>query len=277
MLRLIVLAILAFAAVAAASYFALPYLLPALFVAQNQFELSKELELLKVLSGVVAAAITALLAAGNSMLMIGRQLRASKDLETHKGQILAELEAKKSALAKELENEKSGHTRNLKDHKSGLAASLEQRKNELAGQLDMQRQRLGHELGLQRLDIESMLSRITSLNSAVASYRHAISALRRGEFDAEEAAETAKELDLSMSFFPPGTELYRALNSFRQRGVYLVERAERIETTNGQRNLWREPSRAELDAGAPLGPRFAADAERVLVLLNAEREQILKG
>jgi gas vesicle protein len=244
MLRLLVFAVIVFAAVAAACYFGLPHFLPALFSSQSQTETAKQLELLKVLSGAVAAAVTGLLTAGNSMLMIRRQLRANKDLETHKGEILKVLEDKK---------------------------------NELAGQLDTQRQKLGHELGLKRKDIEDAFSQITSLRDAVTAYRHAVGALRRGEFEAEEADATAKDLDLAMAFFQSNTALYQALDSFRQRGLYLRERAARIETPNGQRNLWREPSKAAADGGALSGPRFAADGENVFALLSAERERLVKG
>jgi len=276
MIRLLVFAVIVFAAVAATSYSALPHLLPALFTSQNPTETARQLELLKVLSGALAAAVTGLLAAGNSMLMIGRQLSANKDLETHKGEILRALEDKKSTLAKELENEKTGYVRSLEDHKNGLATTLEARKNELAGQLDTQRQELAHELGLRRLEIEDAFSQITSLRDAVTAYRYTVGELRRGEFNPEAAAATRKTLDHAMDCSKSNAALYGGLETFRQRGLFLEERAERIETRAGQRNLWREPSKVTEDGGAPLGPRFAANAEMVLGLLSTERERVLK-
>jgi hypothetical protein len=240
MLRFVGFIVIVFVIVSAGSYFALPYFLPALFSPPIQADAARQLELLKLLSAAVAATVSSLITTGTSMLLVRHQLHANKDLEDHKGRIIEDLEKKKSALTRALEADKDGYA-------------------------------------LRRLGIEDAFSRIASLRDAISTYRHAVGALRRGEFDEEVASSAAKDLDIAVAFFRSNVALYQALDAFRQRGLYLVERAGRIDTPVGQRNLWREPSKAATDAGEPLGVRFAADAEQALVLLSAEREQTLQG
>lgn len=252
MLRFIVLIVVVFAAVAGGAYFALPHAFPTYFAPHSQLDATQQLELLELLAAGGAGIITSIVAAGTSVVNVRYQLNANKELEDHKGKIIGELDHKKNDLAGELETHK----------------------NNLAGQLDKQRQELGFDLALKRLQIETTLAQLASLTNAVGAYRYGVGALRRGEFDEEDASARAKDLDLAMNSLDAGGPLYQALDAFRQRGLYLVERASRIETSTGQRNLWREPSKAVADIGEPLGPLFAADGEKVRALLSAERTRL---
>jgi hypothetical protein len=195
------------------------------------------------------------------------QLQANRELETHKGNIIEDLDKKRNDLAVSLDT-----------HRNTLAGTLEEKKNELAGQLDTQRQELGLDIAMRRLRIDTSLAQLGALSSAAVAYKYEVGALRRGEFEDDEAATKAKDLDLAidgMDVFTGDDPLRRALESFRQRGTYLIERAARIGTPEGQRNLWREISKAAADNGEPLGPLFGADGKTVRDLLSEARARII--
>jgi hypothetical protein len=196
-----------------------------------------------------------------------RQLQAKKELEDHKGAIINQLDYKRNDLALSLDT-----------HRNSLAGALEEKKSELAGQLDRQRHELGLDIAMRRLQIDTLLAQLGALSNAAVAYRYEVGTLRRGEFEEDEASAKAKDLDLamdSMDSFTGDEPLRRALESFRQRGTYLIERAGRISTSDGQRNLWREISKAPVDNGEPLGPLFGADSKTVRDLLSAARTQIM--
>ncbi|MPR06185.1 hypothetical protein [Microvirga tunisiensis] len=236
------------------STYLLPYFFPTL-PAMSADLLKTHAELLKVLSAALATVVASLFTSGTSVVVAELQRRANLNLETHKGRILQELEDKKFSLSKD----------------------LEAHKNVLAAELDKKKQELGFDLDRERKEFDASYSRTMALHDAISEYRQAVNALRLGLFERERADAAKVGLDAAVDFFPQGTALRAALESFRQRGLYLTERSDRVETPEGQRKLWREPSKHPKDAGAELGRLFAADAELALSLLRGKRQRLVEG
>jgi hypothetical protein len=127
---------------------------------------------------------------------------------------------------------------------------------------------------LERLRIEKSHRNLDALLKAVSEYRAAVGSLASRKLDRDLANECAKKLNMAMDFVSSNSGLYHALESFRQRGVYLVDRADGLSTEEEYRNLWCESPSGESHA---LGVSFAADAENVKALLMAEDERVLRG
>jgi hypothetical protein len=88
------------------------------------------------------------------------------------------------------------------------------------------------------------------------------------------AKECAKRLKMAMDFLSSNPTLYHALESLRERGVYLIDRASGLSSEEEIRNLWGDSLSGESRA---LGVSFAAEAENVKTLLIAEDERVLRG
>lgn len=240
------------------------------------------------MSAAVASMITAIVAGGTSVILVSRQLEANKELEDHKGRILNEIEEKRISATNSLEDKrvsatsaledkKISATLNLEDKRISATNSLEDKRIGAATDLDERKQRLGHELGLERIRIETSHQQVVAAVKAISEYRRAVNSLARGEFDKDDATELVNELDVSIAFLRSNAGLYSAVELFRHRGLYLVERAEALVTREEQMNLWREASREATDGNKALGVCFAADAEKLIHRLKAEDEAILKG
>jgi hypothetical protein len=230
----------------------------------------------------------AVLVSATSVFNVLYQIRANRDLETRKGEILEKIEevrasaaqrldvqrgsileiieTKKANSAAELERIRKESAKELERIKTDYVTELENRKNSLAGQLDDQKQQLGRELGKERLRIEKSHSNLDAILKAVSEYRAAVGSLASGKIDRDLANECAGKLNLAMDFVSSNSALYHALESFRQRGIDLVDRADGLSSEEEYRSLWRA-----------LGVSFAADAENLKALLMAVDERVLRG
>jgi len=278
------------------NYYLLPHWFPSLLGSRSNLDRDSQLAILKLLSGAVASFVTAVLAGATSIFSALYQIRASRDLETRKGEVLGEIEEVRASAAErlevqrgnildnigtqktnsavELEGIRKESAKELEGMKKDYATELENHKNSLAGQLDAQKQQLASELGLERLRIEKSHRSLDALLKAVSEYRAAVGSLASGKLDRDLANECDKKLNMAMDFVSSNSALYHALESFRQRGVYLVDRANGLSSEEEYGNLWREPPSGESRA---LGVSFAADAENVKALLMAEDERVLRG
>jgi len=278
------------------SYYLLPHWFPSLLGSRSNLDRDSQLAILKLLSGAVASFVTAVLASATSVFSALYQIRASRDLETRKGEVLGEIEEVRASAAERLEVQRGNILDNIGTQKTNSAAELEgirkesakeleglkkdyateleNHKNSHAGQLDARKQQLADELGLERLRIEKSHRSLDALLKAASEYRAAVGSLASGKLDRDLANECAKKLNMAMDFVSSNSALYHALESFRQRGVYLVDRADGLSSEEEYRNLWCESPSGESRA---LGVSFAVDAENVNALLMAEDERVLRG
>jgi hypothetical protein len=270
------------------SYYLLPYWFPSLLGWQSHLDSDSQMAILKLISATVAFSGMAVLAGATSVFSVLYQIHANRDLEARKGEILEKIEearasaaqrldvqrgsileimeTKKTNSAAELERIQKESVKELEGIKTGYATELETRKNSLAGQLDDQKQQLGRELGTEHLRIEKSHRNLDALLKAVSEYRAAVGSLASGKIDRDLATECAGKLNLAMDFVSSNSALYHALESFRQRGVELVDRADGLSSEEEYRSLWRA-----------LGVSFAADAENLKALLMAVDERVLRG
>ena len=255
------------------SYYLLPYWFPSLLGWQSHLDSDSQMAILKLISATVAFSGMAVLAGATSVFSVLYQIHANRDLEARKGEILEKIEearasaaqrldvqrgsileimeTKKTNSAAELERIQKESVKELEGIKTDYVTELETRKNSLAGQLDDQKQQLGRELGKERLRIEKSHSNLDAILKAVSEYRAAVGSLASGKIDRDLANECAGKLNLAMDFVSSNSALYHALESFRQRGIDLVDRADGLSSEEEYRSLWRA-----------LGVSFAADAER---------------
>lgn len=269
-------------------YYLLPHWFPSLLGWRSHLDRDSQIAILKLISATVAFFVMAVLASATSVFNVLYQIRANRDLETRKGEILEKIEevrasaaqrldvqrgsileiieTKKANSAAELERIRKESAKELEGIKIDYVTELENRKNSLAGQLDDQKQQLGRELGKERLRIEKSHSNLDAILKAVSEYRAAVGSLASGKIDRDLANECAGKLNLAMDFVSSNSALYHALESFRQRGIDLVDRADGLSGEEEYRSLWRA-----------LGVSFAADAENLKALLMAVDERVLRG
>jgi uncharacterized tellurite resistance protein B-like protein len=136
---------------------------------------------------------------------------------------------------------------------------IETKKANSAAELERIRKELAKEL-------EKSHSNLDAILKAVSEYRAAVGSLASGKIDRDLANECAGKLNLAMDFVSSNSALYHALESFRQRGIDLVDRADGLSSEEEYRSLWRA-----------LGVSFAADAENLKALLMAVDERVLRG
>jgi hypothetical protein len=287
---------LAFGAILFGSYNLLPHWFPSVLGSESHLDTDSQLAILILLSGATASCVTAVLAGATSVFSALYQIRALRDLEVHKGSVLEKIEdvrasaaqrlevqrgdildkveTKKAKSVEELEGIRKDSAKELEGIKSAYSAELENTKNSFASQLDAKRQQLADELSLERLRIEQSHRNLDALLKAVSEYRVAVSSLGTGTFNSDLANECAKRLKMAMDFVSSNSALYHALESFRQRGVYIIDRAKRLSSEEQYRKLWSESPGGESRA---LGVAFGADAENVKALLIAEDERALRG
>jgi len=269
-------------------YYLLPHWFPSLVGWRSHLDRDSQIAILKLISAAVAFFVMAVLTSATSVFNVLYQIRANRDLQTRKGEILEKIEevrasaaqrldvqrgsileiieTKKANSAAELERIRKESAKELEGIKTEYVTELENRKNSLAGQLDDQKQQLGRELGLERLRIEKSHSNLDAILKAVSEYRAAVGSLASGKIDRDLANECAGKLNLAMDFVSSNSALYHALESFRQRGIDLVDRADGLSSEEEYRSLWRA-----------LGVSFAADAENLKALLMAVDERVLRG
>jgi len=85
------------------SYYLLPHWFPSLLGSRSNLDRDSQLAILKLLSGAVASFVTAVLAGATSVFSALYQIRASRDLETRKGEVLGEIEEVRASAAERLE------------------------------------------------------------------------------------------------------------------------------------------------------------------------------
>ena len=278
------------------SYYLLPHWFPRALGSENQPDRDTQQAILKLLSGAAASFVTAVLAGATSVFNLQYQIRAQRDfekrkdeilqkiedvsasaaqrLEVQRGDILDNIETKKAKSAEELEGIRKDSAKELERIKSTYAADLENDKNSLASQLAAQKHQFADELSLERLRIEQSHRNVDTVLTAVSEYRAAVCSLASGKLDSDLANECVKRLKMAMDFVSSNPTLYHALETLRQRGVYLVDRADGLSSEEEIRNLWRDSPSGESRA---LGVSFAAEAENVKALLIAEDERVLRG
>jgi hypothetical protein len=269
-------------------YYLLPHWFPSLLGWRSHLDRDSQTAILKLICATVAFSVMAVLAGATSVFSVLYQIHANRDLEARKGEILKKIEelrasaaqrldvqrgsileimeTKKANSAAELERIQKESVKELEGIVIGYATELENRKNSLAGQLDDQKQQLGRELGTEHLRIEKSHRNLDALLKAVSEYRAAVGSLASGKIDRDLANECAGKLHLAMDFVSSNSALYHALESFRQRGIELVDRADGLSSEEEYRSRWRA-----------LGVSFAADAENLRALLMAVDERVLRG
>jgi hypothetical protein len=284
----VVILVFIFLAILFGGHHLLPHWFPSLFGWRSHLDRDSQTAILKLTAAAVAFFVTAVLAGSTSVFNVLYQMQANRDLETRqgvilekieearasaaqrldvqRGSILENIETKKTNSATELERIRSESAKELEGIKKDYAGDLERHKNLLAGQLDAQKQQLGSELGLERLRIEKTHSSLDAILKAVSEYRAAIYFLSSGRFDMDLAKECAGKLSLASDFVSSNAALYHALETFRRKGLYIVDGANGLSREEEYKNHWRA-----------LGVSFAADAENLRALLMAEDERVLRG
>jgi hypothetical protein len=266
----------------------LPHWLPSLLGWRSHLDKDSQTAILKLTAAAVAFFVTAVLAGSTSVFNVLYQIQANRDLETRqgvilekieearafaaqrldvqRGSILENIETKKANSVTELERIRNESAKDLEGLKKDYAADLESRKNSLADQLDTQKQQLGNEISLERLRIEKSHNNLDAILKAVSEYRAAIGTLVFGKFDMDLANECAGKLSLASDFISSNSALYHASETFRRKGLYIVDGAKGLSSEEEYKNLWRA-----------MGASFAADAENLRALLLAEDERVLRG
>src|SRR5271166_3507550 len=167
---------LTFVVILLVSYYLLPHWFPRALGSEIQPDRDTQQAILKLLSGAAASIVTAVLAGAISVFNLQYQIRAQRDfemrkddvlqkiedvsasaaqrLEVQRGDILDNIETKKGRSAEELEGIRKDSAKELEGIKSNYAADLENDKNSLASQLAAQKQQFADELSLERLRIE---------------------------------------------------------------------------------------------------------------------------
>jgi hypothetical protein len=269
-------------------HYLLPHWFPRLFGWRNHLDRDSQAAILKLTASAVAFFVAAVLAGSTSVFNVLYQIQANRDLQTQqgvilqkieearasaaqrldvqRGSILENIEAKKANSAADLERIRSESAKEIEELKKGYAAELENHKNSLASQLDAQKQHLGSELGLERLRIEKAHSNLDAILKAVGGYRAAVGSLALGKFEKDLANECSDNLSLAMDFVSSNSALYHTLETFRRKGLYIVDGANGLNSEEEYKNLWRA-----------LGVSFADDAENLKALLTAEDERVLRG
>jgi hypothetical protein len=184
---------LAFVVILFGSYYLLPHWFPRALGSESQPDRDTQQAILKLLSGAAASFVTAVLAGAISVFNLQYQIRAQRDFEKHKrdilqeidnvsasaaqrlevqrGDILDNIETKKAKSAEELEGIRKDSARELEGIKSTYTAELESHKSSLAGQLATQKQQFADELSLERLRIEQSHRNLDTVLTAVSEYR----------------------------------------------------------------------------------------------------------
>lgn len=269
-------------------HYLLPHWLPSLLGWRSRLDRDSGIAILKLISATIAFSVTAVLAGATSVFNVLYQIQANRDLEARKGVILEKIEEARASAAQRLDVQRGSILENIETKKANSAAELDRirnesakeleqltkdhvaelakRKNSLAIQLDGQKQQLGADLGVERLRIEKSHRNLDSLLKAVSEYWAAVGSLASGKFERDLANECAAKLNLAMDFISSNTALYHALETFRRKGVYIVDGASGLSSEEEYRNIWRT-----------LGVSFAADAENLKALLMAEDEGVLRG
>jgi hypothetical protein len=270
------------------SRYLLPQWFPSLLGWRSRLDRDSEIAILKLISATIAFFVMAVLAGATSVFNVLYQIQANRDLEARKGvilekieearasasqrldvqrgSILENIETKKANSAAELDRIRNESAKELEQLKKDYVVGLENHKNSLAGQLDAQKRQLGAELGAERLRIEKLHRNLDALLKAVSEYRAAVGSLASGKFEGDLANECAGKLNSAMDFISSNAALYHALETFRRKGIYIVDGANGLSSEEEYRNIWRA-----------LGVSFDADAENLKALLMAEDERVLRG
>jgi hypothetical protein len=261
---------------------------PSLFGWRSHLDSDSQTAIVKLTAAAVAFFVTAVLAGSTSVCNVLYQIQANRDLETRQGVILEKIEEVRASAAQRLDVQRGSILENIETKKANSAAELEQirsesakelegikkdylsdlenRKNLLAGQLDAQKEQLGREFGLERLRIEKSHGSLDAIIKAVSEYRAAIGSLASGRIDMDLAKECAGKLSLAIDFVSSNAALYHASETFRRKGLYIVDGASGLSSEEEYKNLWRA-----------MGLSFADDAENLKALLVAEDERVLRG
>jgi hypothetical protein len=127
-------------------------------------------------------------------------------------------------------------------------------------------------LGLTGEQIRSRLELLNNAQKILSDYRFEVDKLQRVELNREEMVRLEHEILQIRDKLPRGTSLYTAWCVFHQRGLYLGGRAQEVRRAEERRKFWAELAQ---DTGRPLGQTVGDEAEQVIGLLSAERDELM--
>jgi ATP-dependent Lon protease len=214
---------------------------------------------------VLAALISAFVAALASRLLVNAQKEATIAVRTFEDRLNNDLADKQQAFLKGLEDRKAELIEELEEKKLSLSKELEQEKTRLARQT---------------AELDRRLAFVQRARTATSEYQRVLSMLRSGVLDSASLQAAENEMITVRDLMSRGNELFESWVRFQNAGLYLRQRAEKLSTrstdqywlTEQLRGLWVE---IDQEKNRELGVSLAARAELVYAALEAERNNLL--